>query len=89
MIERMEKFLRSLTKIPNDKLLHFFYGSIIFYLALLLTNNMYYALTFISVLAFVKEVYDVVIPNHESSFMDFIYGVATGILYVTITYIQI
>ena len=79
----MKELLKKLASIPNDKLLHFFYGSLISYVFLGLGFKI--TLTFILVVSigFIKEVYDK-INSTLFSFVDFLYTVATPLILLLI-----
>lgn len=53
----MSKLLDKMKQVKFDKLLHFFYGSIIFHLMLLVFTEPW-AIYFLIVIAFGKELYD-------------------------------
>ena len=79
----MKTLLETLSSLPKDKLLHFFYGSLIAYVFLGLGFEI--TLTFILVvcIAFIKEVYDK-INTTLFSFVDFLYTVATPLILLII-----
>ena len=52
----MEKLIKKLASIQHDKLLHSFYGTLIYALASLLSIDL--AIILVIVLAIVKEIYD-------------------------------
>lgn len=53
----MEKIIKIMSSIEHDKLLHSFYGTLIFALMLLITNSNI-AMVVVIVIAICKEVYD-------------------------------
>ena len=81
----MKKFLNNLqtklSNIPNDKLLHFFYGSILVGLFDLILPP-FPIITFVCVLvlAGAKEIYDDIERNSPMDFLDFIFTILPAII---------
>ena len=82
----MEAILSKLANLEHDKLLHFFYGYFIFKFVLLF-GNILIALGVVSIVAIFKEIYDYKHPDHNASFMDFVFTVLTGVTETLIWFI--
>jgi len=74
----IEKLLNKMTKIDNDKLLHFLYGAIIFSISFILIQ--WLAILVVTVLAVGKEIYDSRTPNHTASLGDIFATLAGAII---------
>lgn len=71
-MEKIKRILDFLSKIPNDKLLHSFYGTLVF----VVSYYIFYieiALAIVIVVAFVKEVLDIWLSKF--CYKDFIYTI--------------
>jgi len=64
----IEKTLYNLTRIPTDKLLHSFYGTLVYSVVAL--ANPIVALITVAALAVTKEIYDYTQSNHTASWQD-------------------
>lgn len=64
-----------------DKLLHFFFGSVVFYLFLFIFNPVV-ALVANIIIAAGKEVYDYKSKKGQFEIMDFIFTILTAVLYM-------
>jgi hypothetical protein len=85
-IIKIEEYLKLLAKIPHDKLLHFFYGFLLFnFLSIFFTFVT--SLIILIVAAIAKEVYDYYVPGHESSMADIYYGIAPGVVQTILTFL--
>jgi len=89
----MEILLKKLNNLlPKDKLLHFFYGSIIYIILLIgcsfqvgIKLGSLYSLLGISVIAGLKETYDYFNKNkHIADIKDFLFTVSAGIVFTAI-----
>ena len=69
---KVERIIGYLSKIPNDKLLHSFYGTLIF-LSILYIGNKDIALLMVIIIAFAKEILDIWLSGF--CFKDFIYTI--------------
>jgi hypothetical protein len=84
--------LPNLPTIPQDKLGHYFYGSIITSVVLALTNSVWIAIALCAVVAALKEYTDWTAnnraaeqglpPPHSVEFLDFVATVAGGIVVI-------
>ena len=79
LVEKNEELLKKLASIPHDKALHFLYGHLTFNFFLIFFATVPALIITTGIAAF-KEYYDYKVPGHEASFMDFVYGVAPGII---------
>lgn len=71
----------SLKYLKVDKLLHFFFGSVVFYLFLFIFNPVV-ALVANIIIAAGKEVYDYKSKKGQFEIMDFIFTILTAVLYM-------
>lgn len=69
----MDKIFKKLADIPHDKLLHSFYGTLIY--GLLTWYGVSLAIAVVGVIAITKEVYDEIVYG-GFSFMDIVFTVA-------------
>lgn len=75
----LEKIINKAREIPNDKLLHFFYGTIISFLGFLFLGE--YALLPVILIGLAKEIlWDKIILKGKVDMKDFLYTVAPGIM---------
>jgi len=81
----MKKILEKLSNIPNDKLLHFFWGSVLSFLFILILGVKGAALTF--VIAFAKEFYDFYLKKGTPEIADFIATVIPALMFIIINQI--
>lgn len=81
----MLKILNKMSNIPKDKLLHSFYGMLLFLIGWVLIN-IYFGLLFTIVIAIIKEVYDE-IKYKGFSFYDLIATILLPIL-VSLIYLN-
>lgn len=79
MRDRIESMFNYLAAIPQDKLLHFFYGYVIFRF-ILLFGNIYIALAVVTIIAIAKEIWDYRSPNHEASIWDIVFTISSGVI---------
>ena len=67
----IEDVISELNAIPNDKLLHSFYGTLIFAVQLFFVSHIT-AFFVVFTLAVLKEVYDYFMPNHTPDIFDIV-----------------
>lgn len=82
----METILKKMANIDHDKLLHFFYGYIIFKFVSLFGCTLI-AFGVVLTFAVFKEMYDYKHPDHEASFLDFVFTIAPGVVDTLISFI--
>lgn len=82
-MEKIKRILDFLSKIPNDKLLHSFYGTLIFVVSYYIFN-IEIALAIVIVVAFGKEVLDIWLSKF--CYKDFIYTVLVPCLIYGVVY---
>ena len=73
----MDKIFKKLAEIPHDKLLHSFYGTLIY--VLLAWYDVSLAIAVVGVIAITKEVYDEIVYG-GFSFMDIVFTVAIPVV---------
>ena len=81
----MKKILNKLNKIPNDKLLHFFWGSVLSFIFILALGIKGTVLTFIVAIA--KESYDWYLKKGTPELADFIATIIPAIMFIIINQI--
>jgi hypothetical protein len=79
----MEKIFNFLTKIPKDKLLHFFLGSLISF-PLILLFGFYGFLISIIIFAGKEIIWDKIFKKGTPEIMDFIYSIIPAIMFIII-----
>ena len=91
----METVLKTLNNlVRHDKLVHFFYGNIIFTLTILILNFFInfntatlVSLTIVTIFAIGKEVYDYInIYFHTPDIYDFIYTIANPLIFTLLIF---
>lgn len=75
----MKKLFKKLATIPNDKLLHFFYGTLITYGLIALEIELIVILVIVLGFGFAKEVYDK-INTSVFNFTDIIFTIASPLI---------
>jgi hypothetical protein len=75
----MKKLFKKLATIPNDKLLHFFYGSLITYGLIALEIELIVILVIVLGVGFAKEVYDK-INTSVFNFADILFTIASPLI---------
>ncbi len=75
----IEKLLRLIATVPQDKLLHFIGGTLIACVIHLITKS--FSLSFVAVafVAALKEYYDYFHPNHTADVMDWVATMLGGV----------
>ena len=80
----MKQFLNNLqtklSKIPNDKLLHFFYGSVLVGLFDIIMPHAIITLVCVLVLAGTKEIYDEMERDSPMDFVDIIFTILPALI---------
>ncbi len=79
----MKKIFEYLTKIPKDKLLHFFLGSLISY-PLILLMGFYGFIISIIIFAAKEIIWDKFYKKGTLEIMDFIYSIIPAIMFILI-----
>lgn len=82
----MDKLLKKLSNVPYDKLLHFFYGTLMGAPLVAFTNPLL-SLAIIIVISFGKELYDDLSGKGNLEFMDAVFTVLPVILMNLVKYI--
>ena len=78
-MNKIKQLFNTLNKIPNDKLLHFFYGTILSFVGFLLLGDI--ALVIVAAIAAAKElIWDKAIGKGNCEIADFIYTTAPAIM---------
>jgi len=78
-MNKIKQLFSTLNKVPNDKLLHFFYGTILSFVGFLLLGDG--ALIVVSAIAAAKElVWDKALGKGNCEMADFIYTVAPTVM---------
>ena len=78
-MNKIKQIFSTLNKIPNDKLLHFFYGTILSFVGFLLLGDI--ALVVVAAIAAAKElIWDKAIGKGNCEIADFIYTTAPAIM---------
>jgi len=78
-MNKIKQIFSTLNKIPNDKLLHFFYGTILSFVGFLLLGDI--ALVIVAAIAAAKElIWDKAIGKGNCEIADFIYTTAPAIM---------
>lgn len=78
----MKKIIDVISNIPNDKLLHFFWGTVLSFLFIVTLGIKGVILTF--VIAFVKELYDWYTKKGTPEIMDFAATIIPAIMFVIV-----
>jgi len=78
----MNKILEKISNIPNDKLLHFFWGSILSFVFILILGIKGVFLTFI--IAIAKEFYDWYSKKGTPELADFIATIIPAIMFIIV-----
>tara|TARA_R110000772_G_scaffold233754_1_gene345307 strand:- start:247 stop:492 length:246 start_codon:yes stop_codon:yes gene_type:complete len=78
----MNKILEKISNIPNDKLLHFFWGSILSFVFILILGIKGVFLTFIVAIA--KEFYDWYSKKGTPELADFIATIIPAIMFIIV-----
>jgi hypothetical protein len=87
VIKEKMKIKDIITSIQKDKLLHFFVGSIILFLSLLIFNTLF-SVTIVVLIAAIKEiVYDDFFGKGTPEVEDFIYTIAPCLLHIINCYV--
>ena len=75
----MEKIFNKLANIPHDKLLHFFYGTLIAAPLVMFTSTL---ISFVAIvaIAFGKEVYDSISNKGQLELLDALYTIAPVVI---------
>lgn len=82
-MNKIKQLFSELNKVPNDKLLHFFYGTILSFVGFLLLGDG--ALVVVSAIAAAKElVWDKALGKGNCEMADFIYTVVPAIMMLII-----
>ena len=82
-MEKIKQLFSKLNKVPNDKLLHFFYGTILSFVGFILLGDG--ALVVVAAMAAAKElVWDKVMKKGNCEMADFIYTVVPAIMMLII-----
>lgn len=82
----MNKIFNRLANIPHDKLLHFFYGTLMAAPLVAFTGPLFSSAVMI-VIAFGKELYDDLSGNGNLELLDALYTIAPVVIINTIKYI--
>ena len=78
-MNKIKQLFSTLNKIPNDKLLHFFYGTILSFVGFLLLGDI--ALVIVAAIAAAKElIWDKAMGKGNCEIADFIYTTAPAIM---------
>ncbi len=78
-MNKIKQLFNTLNKIPNDKLLHFFYGTILSFVGFLLLGDI--ALVVVAAIAAAKElIWDKAMGKGNCEIADFIYTTAPAIM---------
>jgi len=78
-MNKIKQLFNTLNKIPNDKLLHFFYGTILSFVGFLLLGDI--ALVIVAAIAAAKElIWDKAMGKGNCEIADFIYTTAPAIM---------
>jgi len=78
-MNKIKQIFSTLNKIPNDKLLHFFYGTILSFVGFLLLGDI--ALVVVAAIAAAKElIWDKAMGKGNCEIADFIYTTAPAIM---------
>lgn len=78
-MNKIKQLFSTLNKIPNDKLLHFFYGTILSFVGFLLLGDI--ALVIVAVIAAAKElIWDKAMGKGNCEIADFVYTTAPAIM---------
>jgi hypothetical protein len=78
-MNKIKQIFSTLNKIPNDKLLHFFYGTILSFVGFLLLGDI--ALVIVAAIAAAKElIWDKAMGKGNCEIADFIYTTAPAIM---------
>ena len=78
-MNKIKQISSTLNKIPNDKLLHFFYGTILSFVGFLLLGDI--ALVIVAAIAAAKElIWDKAMGKGNCEIADFIYTTAPAIM---------
>ena len=82
-MNKIKQLFSTLNKVPNDKLLHFFYGTILSFLGFVLIGDG--ALVIVAAIAAAKElVWDKALGKGNCELADFIYTTAPAIMMLVV-----
>jgi hypothetical protein len=81
----MEKIIKKISNIPNDKLLHFFWGTVLSFIFILILGIKGVFLTFL--IAFAKEFYDWYTKKGTPEIMDVIFTITPAVMFIIINQI--
>ena len=80
----MKKLLNNiqtrLSKIPNDKLLHFFYGSVLVGLLNIFIEQPIVVFVYVGLFAVSKEIYDDIERDSSMDFLDFVFTILPALI---------
>ncbi len=85
-MERIKQLFSKLNKVPNDKLLHFFYGTILSFIGFTLVGDG--TLVVVAAIAAAKElVWDKAMGKGNCEMADFIYTTVPAVMMLIVKYL--